>query len=132
MIIKKRVIVILASLFVLTACEPVDPEQRLKALHLPPSGFKGDAAQGQITYNKFCISCHGERMQGTKQGPPLLDDVYSPKHHSDFAFHMAARDGVRQHHWRFGDMPKQPQVSPEDMENIITFVRREQRRIGIR
>jgi hypothetical protein len=45
---------------------------------------------------------------------------------------MAAGDGVKQHHWQFGDMPPQPNISPEEMGHIIAWVRQEQRRAGIK
>ena len=43
----------------------------------------------------------------------------------------AVRSGVRAHHWRFGDMPPQPQVAPADVEEIIRYVRWVQRQRGI-
>ena len=118
-------------LLTLTACDAVDPEQRRMAMHLPPSGFKGEAAQGEAAYQQNCVSCHGSRGQGSDQGPPLIHKTYRPAHHADLSFHMAAGDGVKQHHWQFGDMPPQPNVTPEEMTHIIAWTRREQRRAGI-
>ena len=115
----------------LSACELPDPEQRRLSMHLPPAGFKGDAAQGEALFQQNCVSCHGNRGQGSDQGPPLIHQVYRPAHHADLSFHMAAGDGVKQHHWQFGDMPSQPNISPEEMGHIITWVRQEQRRAGI-
>jgi hypothetical protein len=40
--------------------------------------------------------------------------------------------GVAAHHWRFGDMPPQPQVSAAEREEIIAYVRWLQRDAGIR
>jgi hypothetical protein len=39
--------------------------------------------------------------------------------------------GARQHHWRFGDMPAQLQVSKEQVATIIQYVREMQRANGI-
>jgi mono/diheme cytochrome c family protein len=129
---KNPLVLISISMLILSGCEVGDPEQRMKALHMPPPDFKGNAIQGETAYQKNCMACHGSRLEGSDQGPPLLHKVYLPAHHSDFAFHMAARDGVKQHHWHFGDMPAQPNLTPEEMGHIITFVRREQRRVGIK
>lgn len=115
----------------LTACEAPDPEARRAALHLPPEGFVGDAAQGRALFATNCATCHGINAQGTGQGPALVDKVYRPAHHADFAFHMAVRDGVRQHHWGFGDMPAAPQVTPEQTAHVIAYIRQEQSTAGI-
>ena len=53
------------------------------------------------------------------------------EHHADEAFFMAAKFGVRQHHWRFGDMPAQPQVPKEDVANIARYIRELQVANGI-
>jgi mono/diheme cytochrome c family protein len=41
------------------------------------------------------------------------------------------RHGVRQHHWPFGDMPAQPQVTDEQLAQIIRYVRELQAANGI-
>ena len=41
------------------------------------------------------------------------------------------RLGVRAHHWPYGDMPAQPQVTREDVGLIIRFVREVQEANGI-
>ena len=43
--------------------------------------------------------------------PPLVHKLYEPGHHSDMAFIMAAKNGVRSHHWRFGNMPPKTLLS---------------------
>ena len=45
---------------------------------------------------------------------------------------LAVQRGARQHHWNFGDMPPQPQVTPEEIRAIIRFVREVQEANGIR
>ena len=57
---------------------------------------------------------------------------YRPGHHGDAAFAMAVRNGVRQHHWRFGNMPPQPQVSDRELKAIVRYVREMQIANGIR
>lgn len=114
------------------ACEWPDPEQARKNLHLPAPDFVADAARGEALYRARCIGCHGEAARGSRQGPPLVHKTYRPDHHPDIAFHLAVKDGVRQHHWRFGDMPPVEGVTPEEAGHITAYVRREQRRAGIR
>jgi hypothetical protein len=44
---------------------------------------------------------------------------------------LAVRDGVKQHHWHFGNMPPQPEVTPEQTGHVIAYVRGLQRQAGI-
>ena len=81
------------------------------------------AVMGQKAFDESCASCHGVIGSGTDQGPPLIHDIYNPGHHSNAAFYAAADRGVRQHHWRFGNMPPQPQVSKSKMAAIIRYIR---------
>lgn len=118
-------------ILILTGCEAPDPEARRAALHLPPPGFIGNPVQGSDLYVSNCSSCHGNNGRGTEQGPPLIDKVYRPAHHADFAVHMAVRDGVRQHHWGYGDMPAVPHITPEETAHIIAYIRQEQSKAGI-
>ena len=101
------------------------------ALHLPPPDYRGDPLKGQARFQEYCAGCHGSAATGSRQGPPLLDRIYSPSHHADLAFHMAVRDGVRAHHWKFGDMPPVAGITPEATQDIVAWVRKEQRRVGI-
>lgn len=47
------------------------------------------------------------------------------------AFQMAVVQGVRAHHWPFGDMPPQEGLTRADVRNIIAYVRELQRANGI-
>ena len=61
---------------------------------------------GEKKFNASCSRCHGLHGKGTNNGPPLVHKIYEPNHHGDFAFQRAAAQGVRAHHWKFGNMPK--------------------------
>jgi len=87
-------------------------------------------AGGQI-FIQTCAQCHGMVGGGTDKGPPLIHRIYEPNHHGDFAFFRAAKYGAKAHHWPYGNMPPQPQVSEADVEMIIKFVREVQRANGI-
>jgi len=89
------------------------------------------AVRGEKAFDENCASCHGVRASGTDLGPPLIHDFYNPGHHGDNAFNAAVRRGVRQHHWRFGNMPAQPQISNSQIKAIIRYVRELQRANGI-
>lgn len=93
---------------------------------VPPEFQTGAAA-----FKANCARCHGERGVGTQQGPPLVHKIYEPNHHGDATFQRAAANGVRAHHWQFGDMPRIEGVTPEDVEQIVKYVRWLQRQAGI-
>lgn len=131
--IKKHIVIgiILASV-ALTACEDLDPETFRKNLHLPDENFSPNPEQGLSLYNSHCMQCHGSKGSGSRQGPPLVHKTYRPDHHPDIAFHLAVKNGVKQHHWSFGDMQPVKNLTPEDVGHIIAYLRKEQRRLGIK
>ncbi len=94
---------------------------------LPDSNYKPSIVQGKNSYQSNCMECHGDNLLGSAKGPSLLDDVYKPSHHADLSFYYAVKNGVKQHHWRFGDMPMITRLSPERVKDIITYVRQQQR-----
>ncbi|MCY4114823.1 MAG: c-type cytochrome [Chloroflexi bacterium] len=89
------------------------------------------AIAGEDLFNANCALCHGESAAGTTQGPTLIDRIYHPGHHSDFSFRRAVAQGVRQHHWTFGDMLPVATVTANEVEQIICYVRELQREAGI-
>jgi mono/diheme cytochrome c family protein len=122
----------LVFLLVLSACDGGPGQRDPNPLHLPPQGFVGDAVKGEKLYSQNCLGCHGSNGLGTNQGPPLVNKTYNPRHHADLAFHLAVRNGVRSHHWKFGDMKPIPNLSPEKVEHIVQYVRAIQRNAGIK
>ena len=124
------VFVLFIGIFII-GCEQINPEDRRQALHLPSSGFKGDPEKGLVIYRNTCVNCHGSNGRGTSEGPPLVHRVYRTSHHADYSFHLAVRDGVKSHHWNFGDMNPVPTITPDETEHVVAYIRREQRRRGI-
>ncbi len=114
------------------ACGQLDPDEVRAKQGLPPIGFVADADKGKTLFGNHCAGCHGKHGKGTTQGPPLVHKIYAPSHHADMTFYRAAKDGVRSHHWQFGDMRPVKTVKPEDVSHIVAYVRQEQRRHGIR
>ncbi len=92
----------------------------------------GQAAAGERVFERACVACHGSNAAGGPGGPPLVHRIYEPGHHADGAFVLAVRNGVRQHHWKFGSMPPVADVSPAETASIIAYVRTLQRANGIR
>ena len=86
---------------------------------------------GRVLFDANCATCHGPNASGSDQGPPLVHRIYEPSHHGDMAFLLAARQGVRAHHWRFGNMPAIDGVSEDDVVQITAYVRALQRANGI-
>lgn len=89
------------------------------------------AIAGKTFFDATCAACHGLKAAGTDKGPPLVHDIYNPGHHGDGAFFLAAKLGVRQHHWPYGDMPPQRQVTEDQVAAIIQYVRELQVANGI-
>ena len=89
------------------------------------------ARQGAELFASNCSECHGPTAGGSSQGPPLVDKIYEPGHHADFSFIHAVDVGSPQHHWSFGDMEPVPGLSPEDVNDIICYVRELQYANGI-
>jgi cytochrome c len=87
---------------------------------------------GKRRFDENCAVCHGENASGREGlAPPLVHIIYEPNHHGDASFRLAVQNGVRAHHWPFGNMPPVPGVSDADVENIISYVRKLQRVNGI-
>jgi mono/diheme cytochrome c family protein len=99
-----------------------------------PAELSAKARQGETYYNAVCAACHGTNAAGHDGiAPPLVHRIYEPSHHGDMAFVLAARNGVRAHHWKFGNMPpiEQP-LSDGELAAIVAYVRELQRANGIR
>lgn len=97
-----------------------------------PASFTPEEEMGERAFNAVCSVCHGTNAQGLNgQGPPLVHRIYEPSHHGDMAFVLAAQNGVRAHHWRFGNMPPVKDVTHADVLQIVSYIRALQRENGI-
>lgn len=94
--------------------------------------LEGDEIIGARIFATKCAACHGENAAG-QQGiaPPLVHKIYEPSHHGDVTFLLAARNGVRAHHWRFGSMPPVEGLNDAEIGMIVAYVRALQRANGI-
>ena len=108
-----------------------DPNRGAQVSHdFPPTPAEHRA--GEEAFERHCSLCHGRQALGSETGPALVHPHYAPGHHADAAFERAVRHGVPAHHWRFGNMPPQPNVTPEEVERMTAYVRWLQREAGIR
>ncbi len=85
--------------------------------------FSSVAETGRAAYERSCARCHGVHGAGSPTGPPLVHSIYRPALHADVAFSLALQRGVRAHHWRFGDMPPQPDLASGDIAAITRYIR---------
>ena len=124
--VRMSVLVLTAVLVAVVACDSSQPKPAVGG-GTPPAELQA----GEAKFNANCSACHGPKAVGTQQGPPLVHKIYEPNHHGDAAFQLAAANGVRAHHWQFGNMPKIEAVTPSDVDQIIQYVRWLQRQAGI-
>lgn len=97
-----------------------------------PDAFSDQQQLGARAYDAACAACHGANGQGQDGvAPPLVHKIYEPNHHGDKAFLLAAQNGVRAHHWKFGNMPAIEGVTEADVLNIVAYIRALQRANGI-
>ncbi len=94
--------------------------------------LSAQARQGEALYNENCAGCHGKDAAGQDGvAPPLVHKIYEPSHHADGSFQRAASQGVRAHHWRFGNMPPVEGITRREVTKVIVYVRELQRANGI-
>lgn len=118
------------NLILISACSgsKTEPSQNQTG---SSAAVPAEYAKGEVLFNTYCARCHGPKAAGTDHGPTFISRIYEPNHHGDAAFQLAAMNGVRAHHWNFGDMPKVQGATPPEVDEIIRYVRWLQRQAGI-
>jgi mono/diheme cytochrome c family protein len=106
-------------------------QQDADTSHLADLDVPLEHLPGRDLFESYCSACHGPQARGTELGPPLVHAVYRPRHHGDESFQLAVVQGVRAHHFRFGDMPAVAGLSRDDIAAITGYVRWLQRSAGI-
>ena len=97
-----------------------------------PEALSENAQIGKVAFEAKCAVCHGTNAAGQDGvAPPLVHKIYEPSHHGDGSFLVAVRNGVRAHHWRFGNMPPVDGLTEGDVKMIVAYVRELQRANGI-
>lgn len=129
MLSQATIVMLLGTTAVAAACSQA-PETP-SAASAPSTATPAEHAQGEALFNQHCAQCHGPAASGTARGPSFIHKIYEPGHHGDPSFILAVRNGVRAHHWGFGDMPPYPVVTEPDIQAITAYVRWLQRQAGI-
>lgn len=97
-----------------------------------PDALSSNASVGKRAFDAKCAACHGEDAAGQDGiAPPLIHKIYEPNHHGDESFQIAAANGVRAHHWTFGNMPPVEGITRGDVTMIVAYIRELQRANGI-
>ena len=109
----------------------VAPEKSTALVRVTVPTLSNTAAAGKQAFDKLCRACHGDNGAGSDRGPPLVQDIYQPGHHADEAFFRAAKNGVPQHHWSFGNMPPRPDATQQELAFIVQYIRELQLANGI-
>ena len=96
------------------------------------TGDAGSSTAGVPIVEAKCAACHGANAAGQDGvAPPLVHKIYESGHHGDAAFMLAARNGVRAHHWKFGNMPPVEGITDGEVKMIVEYVRELQQANGI-
>ncbi|MCK8463087.1 cytochrome c [Aliiroseovarius sp. S1339] len=97
-----------------------------------PAELSAEAQMGKRAFEAKCVDCHAANAAGQNGvAPPLVHKIYEPSHHSDMAFILAAKNGVRAHHWNFGNMPAVEGLTDGDVKMIARYIRELQKENGI-
>lgn len=98
-----------------------------------PAQLSDEAQIGKRAFEAVCAACHGQNAAGQNGvAPPLVYSTYRVAHHGDEAFQQAAANGVRAHHWKFGNMPPVDGLTRADVKYIVAYIRELQRSNGIK
>lgn len=109
--------------------QPTD--NAIAAIALPET-LSANAEIGMAVFEAKCAACHGVNAVGQLEvAPPLVHVIYEPSHHGDEAFQRAVANGVRGHHWPFGNMSPVEGLTRGDVKMIIAYIRELQRANGI-
>ena len=123
------IVAIAAGLFILQEGKEGPRQGETAALMLPD--LSPEQQTSRALFDANCTECHGQNALGSVRGPSLLHRIYEPSHHSDLAFLLAVRKGVRAHHWKYGNMPAIDGISDNEVVQITAYVRALQRANGI-
>jgi len=110
---------------------PVVPGKPIVEVRLPVA-LTPEQEAGKAAYDANCAKCHGANGSGLEgKAPPFVHRIYEPSHHGDAAFFIAAQQGVRSHHWPYGNMPPVEGVSEAEVATIVAYIRAIQRANGV-
>ena len=77
----------------------------------------------QLFKDEGCQQCHGKKLEGTLTGPPLVYNLYKKGSHHKRRLNKSIKYGTKQNHWEFGEMPAYPDLSDEQIDLLIDYIR---------
>lgn len=117
-------VLLLATALLVAACAGGGDEAEVD----PATGV---AAAGEAVYAANCAACHGAELEGAAAGPPLLDPRYGPDELSDEAVVTAIREGAQPRLFDLGAMPPLRDLEPQEIADVIAYMRQQQAAAGI-
>ena len=88
-----------------------------------PGPVPAEHVAGEQLFLAGCTGCHGRAGSGFSGGPPLLDTLYLPPRFPDSAIHRAVLRGAPSRHWDFDDMPAVRTVRPDQIPDLVGYLR---------
>ena len=114
------------------------PQPHVPQVQLPPGSdaesvaLRGAILNGERIYQRLCYHCHGRQGKGDNNA--YMESIgHKPADHTDLAamqrlndteFFLALRDGVRDKRGWFTMPPWASVLTPTEMLDVITYVRR--------
>ena len=135
---SRRLIMIAVAVLVIGAIawryypQPAEPGSGAPIVEVKVPELDAMTLAGKQEFDANCAQCHGANAAGQEGvAPPLVHKIYEPNHHGDQSFYLAAKQGVRAHHWPFGNMPPVEDITDVEISQIVNYVRTLQRANGI-
>jgi len=114
------------------------PQPRLPQIALPTGtdpesvALRGAILNGEQIYQRLCYHCHGRQGKGDNNAymesighkPADHTDLATMQRLSDTEFFLALRDGVKDKRGWFTMPPWASVLTPTEMRDVITYVRR--------
>src|SRR5215475_5536070 len=122
----------------LSAPVPPAPQLRLPQIPLPTGtdpesvALRSALLNGERIYQRLCYHCHGRQGKGDNNAymesighkPADHTDLATMQRLSDTEFFLALRDGVKDKRGWFTMPPWASVLTPTEMRDVITYVRR--------
>lgn len=112
---------LLAAAIGVAACD--GSARRPDAPATPVAATPEQFRRGEAVYQSFCAGCHGDRIQGTPQAPPLTEPRFLAPALDERAFEAALRNGKAALDPTTPPMPAFPMLSADEVAHVRGYVR---------
>ena len=89
--------------------------------------FSNPGIAGMRRFGSACSSCHGDRGEGTSQGPSLLDKDYARDFRNSEQFHSSAGQSISAHRDLLADLELEGKEGFNNLEFMGKFLREARR-----